>query len=99
MNMKDMMAQVQRMQKDITAKQNEINSKEFISKVQGIEIIMNGDRTLKSIKIDKEIIKNPEDIELLEDMIQVAFNDVMKKISDEIEKQLGAYGNGLNGLL
>lgn len=99
MNMKNMMAQVQKMQKDIENKQNEINVKEFTAKAQVVEIIMTGDRKIKSIKIDKSILNDFNDIDLLEDMIKIAFDDVLIQISKEVESKLGSYGNGISGLM
>ena len=62
-------------------------AKEFTSVVGGgmVEITMLGDKTLKQIKIKKEVV-DPDDVEMLEDLIVSAFNDVMAKIDIE-EKQ------------
>ena len=53
----------------------------------------------KKIKILKDTLNDADDIETLEDMLQLAFNESVTKIEQEKEKKLGAYANGLNGLL
>lgn len=97
MNMQNLMAQAQKMQKDIEKKKSEINSKEFIGKSQIVEIIMLGDKTCKLVKINGEI--DNDDKEILEDMIKIAYNDAIKQIESEIEKSLGSYGSMLNGIM
>ena len=60
---------------------------------------MYGSKKIKKIKILKDTLNDADDIETLEDMLQLAFNESVTKIEQEKEKKLGAYANGLNGLL
>ena len=55
--------------------------------------------TSDKININKAIVKDQEDLETLEDMIMVAINETVTKIDKDKEQKLGAYANGLNGLL
>lgn len=99
MNMQNLMAQAQKIQKDIQKKQDEINSTVFTTKNEFVEIEMYGSKKIKKIKILKDTLNDADDIETLEDMLQLAFNESVTKIEQEKEKKLGAYANGLNGLL
>lgn len=99
MNMQNLMAQAQKIQKDIQKKQDEINSTVFTTKNEFVEVEMYGSKKIKKIKILKDTLNDAEDIETLEDMLQLAFNESVSKIEQEKEKKLGAYANGLNGLL
>ena len=96
MNMQSLMAQAQKMQKDIMNKKEEINKQIFIGNSQGIEVTVNGKKELLSIKINEE--KKNEDLEMLQDMIVVAVNDALKKVDSAIEKSMGQYGSAFNGL-
>ena len=99
MNMQNLMAQAQRMQKDIQAKQEQINKQLFIGESQAVAITINGKKEMTDIKIDKSIIKDSEDIEALEEMITIAFNNALEKVNQEIDTKLGVYAKGLNGLM
>lgn len=99
MNIQNLMAQAQKIQKDIQKKQDEINSTVFTTKNEFVEVEMYGSKKIKKIKILKDTLNDADDIETLEDMLQLAFNESVTKIEQEKEKKLGAYANGLNGLL
>ena len=96
--MQNLMAQAQRMQRDIQKKQEEIYKKEFDSESGAVKILINGKKELINISINKEIIKDSDDIEALEDMIKIAMNDAFTKVDKEFESKLGSYAKGLNGL-
>lgn len=98
MNMQNLMAQAQRLQKDITAKKDEIDKTIFPGKSEWVEISFNGKKEIQSFKIIKEGEIAEEDKELLEDMILLAIKDSFKKIDDETEKKLGQYAS-MSGLL
>lgn len=98
MNMQALMAQAQRMQKDLLKKKEEISKKEFIGKSELVEVIFNGDKKVKSINITKEHALEVEDIEILEDMLQIAINDAMKQIDKEMNDKMGAAAGSLNGI-
>ena len=96
MNMKNLMAQAQKMQKDIQNISNELENKEYSEDNGIIKLIMNGKREIIKFEINKQ--ENFEDIELLEDMIVTAFNKVLKNIEEEKERKLGKYTGGLGRL-
>lgn len=98
MNMQNLMAQAQKMQRDIEKKQKEINETKFESTTQAVTITLMGDKTLDSIVIDKSIIEDSDDLDALEDMIKIAHNDALSKIQKETEAKLGSYSKSLNGL-
>lgn len=98
MNMNNLMAQATKMKKDIEKKQNEINNTIFLGKSQLVSIEMNGKREVNKIVIDSKILNDKEDLEILEDMITIAINDVLSKIDKKTNEEMSAYGSGLNGL-
>lgn len=99
MNMQKMMQEAQKLQKELQKTQKELSNSIYTGSSSLVEITINGDKEVKSVKIslDKDIDK--DDIELLEDMIVVAFNDAVKKSNSDKEKKLGKYGQGLSGLM
>lgn len=94
MNMQAMMKQVQKLQKDMTKTQEEINNTEFTGKSSLVTIVMNGQKKLKSVKISAEEL-DKDDIEMLEDMIVVAINDAINEIDKVTEEKMGAYTKGM----
>ena len=59
-----------------------------------VKVVMNGKHELKKINIDKSLL-NAEEIEVLEDLIIAAINDVNKKINEDMNSQLGSLSGGL----
>ena len=98
MNMNNLMAQAQRMQKDIEKKQEEINKSEYQGSSQLVDIVLYGSKKIKSIAIKNKEQLEAEDLEMLEDMIKIAFNDAVAKIESDIEAKLGMYAK-LGGLM
>ena len=99
MNMQNLMAQAQKLQKDIQKKQAEIDETIFEGKSEWVTVTMNGKREIQSLDIKKDLLDDKDDLEMLEDMIKIAFNEALKKIADEIESKMGMYGGGLGGLM
>ena len=99
MNMPNLLAQAQKIQNDIQKKQSEINSTIYSTQNEFLSVEMYGSKKIHKININKEIVKDQEDLETLEDMIMVAINETVTKIDKDKEQKLGAYTNGLNGLL
>lgn len=97
-NMQGMMKQVQKMQKDMEKAQTELNQKEFIGEAtnQLVTVAMTGDRKVKEVTI-KEGIVDPEDIDMLQDLVTMAMNDALKKVEQATESTLGQYTKGLPG--
>ena len=99
MNMQNLMAQAQKIQKDIQKKQAEINSTIYNTQNEFLSLEMYGTKKIHKITINKEIVKDSEDLETLEDMLMVAINETVTKIDKDKEQKLGSYASGLNGLL
>lgn len=80
-NMQQLMRQAQKMQQDMQRARAELDEREFTSSVGGgmVELTMLGNKTVKSLSIKPEVI-DPDDKEMLEDLIVSAFNDVVAKI-------------------
>ena len=98
MNMQALMQQAQKMQRDMTKKEEELNKKTFVGTSELVEVTSSGDKKLVSVNIKQEGSLDEEDKEILQDMMVIAVNDAMKQIDKETEKMLGAYGSQLNGL-
>lgn len=98
MNMQSLMAQAQKMQRDITKKKEEIDKTEFEGKSELVIVKVNGKKDVLSINIDKNASLDSDDLEVIEDMIKIALNDAFSKVDAETEKQLGSYGGSLGGL-
>lgn len=97
MNIQAMMKQAQKLQKDMMSAKEEIDKTIFEGKSSLVTITANGKREILSVKISSDSLEK-EDIEMLEDMIQVATNDVMKQIEKETEQKMGKYTQGMPGL-
>jgi len=98
MNINNLMAQAQKMQKDIEKKQQEIYSTEFIGESEWVEVILLGNKSIKSLKIKNKMTMDEEDLECLEDMIKIAISDAQNKIDKEIEMKMGSYSKLAGGL-
>jgi hypothetical protein len=97
MNMQNLMAQAQKMQRDIQKKKDEIDKTLFTGNSELVEVVFNGKKEMTSIKIKVQEL-DKDDIEVLEDMIVLACKDALSKVDKEIESKLGNIGSGLNGL-
>ena len=93
MNIQAMMKQAQALQKDMLKAKKEIDEKEFVGESSLVKVTLLGTKEVKSVKIDSSSELDKEDIEMLEDMIMVAFNDATKKIDTETEKKMGKFAN------
>lgn len=96
-NMNQMLKQAQKMQADMAALQEDLETREF-SAVSGggmVEVTVDGKHLIKSIKINPEAI-DPDDAEMLEDLITVAVNEAISNASKTSEEEMGAITGGLN---
>ena len=96
-NMNSMIKQAQKMQEEMTALQEELNVTEYRTTVGGgaVEIMMTGDKVLKEIKIKPEVV-DPEDVEMLEDLILSGVNEVLRNLENDSEQKMNAISGGLN---
>lgn len=96
-NMNNMMKQVKKMQEQMEKAQQDIEEKEFESTSGGgvVSATVNGKKEVIAIKIDPDVI-DPEDVEMLEDLIIAAINDAMKKADEYSGQTMGKLTGGLN---
>lgn len=101
-NMNQMLKQAQKMQTDMAALQEELDAREYTAVSGGgmIEVTIDGKHTLKSLKIKPEAV-DPDDVEMLEDLITVAINEAISNAVKTSEEEMSAITGGLNmpGLL
>ena len=92
MNIQAMMKQAQKMQADLTKTQEELASKEFEASCGGgaVEVKVSGAKVLKEIKIKPEVV-DPEDVEMLQDLIMTAINEALRKVDDASSDAMGKY--------
>lgn len=101
-SMQGMIQQAQKMQEEITKKQAEIDEMDFTASVGGgaVEVVMSGKKELKSITIKPEVV-DPEDVEMLQDLVISAINEVLRAVESKTSDEMDKITNGLNipGLL
>ena len=104
-NQANMMKQIQKMQEEMEQKQAEVAATEFTASAGGgvVEVAVNGAHEVKNVHIDPEVL-DPEEVEMLEDLLLAALNEANRKAAEAMEKAMdGATGGmnipGLNGLL
>ncbi|MGN0586823.1 MAG: YbaB/EbfC family nucleoid-associated protein [Oscillospiraceae bacterium] len=96
-NMNGMIKQAQKMQAKITELQEDIESREFRTTAGGgaVEVVMSGRKEIKSLTIKPEVV-DPNDVEMLQDLVISAFNDAVHQIEDTSEKEMGAITGGVS---
>ncbi len=96
-NMGNMMKQMQKMQKQMEDTQRELEEKEIEATVGGgaIRAVVNGKKELLSIKIDESVV-DPEDVEMLEDLVLTAVNEALRKAEDMMVKEMSKLTGGMN---
>ena len=95
--MKDLMKQAKKMQQDLQKAQEEAENMVMEATSGGgmVTVKVNGKNQLLSVKIDPEVV-DPEEVDMLEDLVVAAVNEAMKKISIETEQKMSKYTGGLN---
>ena len=91
MNIQNLMREAQKMQKNLQKTQEELLNSKYEGTSSLVTIILNGNKDILSIKINSDDVLEREDIEMLEDMIMVAFKEAAKKVDLDKEKKLGKY--------
>ena len=96
-NMNQMLKQAQKMQEDMATLQEDLEQREYTASSGGglIEVTVTGKHELKSLKIKPEAV-DPEDVEMLEDLITVAVNEAIGNAMKASEEEMGAITGGLN---
>ena len=96
-NMNQMLKQAQKMQEDMAALQEDLEQREYSATSGGgmIVVTVDGKHLIKSIKIKPEAV-DPDDVEMLEDLITVAVNEAISNAAKTAEEEMGAVTGGMN---
>lgn len=96
-----MIKKLQKMQRDMVKAQKELEASTFYGSAGGkmVTVEFTGDKVMRNITIDKEVVEDPEDLDMLQDTIIAAVNDCMKTIDTETESVMSQFtGGGMGGL-
>ena len=102
-NMANLMKQAQRMHRQMEEQQKEMESKEFTATAGGgaVEVTVSGKCEVLGVKLAEEVV-DPDDIEMLQDLIVAAVNEAMRKVDEEtgaaMSKLTGGLGGGIPGM-
>lgn len=102
-NMANLMKQAQKMQRQMEEQAKEMEAKEFTATAGGgaVEATVSGTKKLVKLKLAEEAV-DPDDVEMLEDLIVAAINEAMEKVDEEsssaMSKLTGGMGGGMPGL-
>ena len=92
MNINSLMKEAKKMQADMEKSQEELVSKEFEASAGGgaINVKVSGSKEIKEIKIQKDVV-DPDDVEMLEDLILTCVNEALRKVDSAQAAQMGKY--------
>ena len=92
MNINQLMKEAKKMQADMEKSQEELASKEFEATAGGgaVSVKVSGDKLVKEIKLQKEVV-DPDDVEMLEDLVLTCVNEALRKVDEAQASELGKY--------
>lgn len=95
-NMNQMIRQAQKMQEAMEKAQEELNAKEYEATSGGgmVTVVMNGKKEVTKVALKPEVV-DPEDVEILEDMIAGAVNEAIRAVEADSQQVLGAITGGM----
>ncbi|WP_066195122.1 MULTISPECIES: YbaB/EbfC family nucleoid-associated protein [Gracilibacillus] len=96
-NMNKMMKQMQKMQKDMMKAQEELQEMTFEATAGGgmVKVVANGKKEIVDIEINEEVV-DPDDVEMLQDLIIAATNEVLNEVEETTNDKMGKFTQGLN---
>lgn len=96
-NMGNMMKQMQQMQKKMMKAQDELNAMTFKASAGGgmVTAVASGKKEITDIQIKEEVV-DPDDIEMLQDLVLAAVNDVMNQVDEKTNATMGQFTKGMN---
>ncbi|MBE3570162.1 MAG: YbaB/EbfC family nucleoid-associated protein [Bacillales bacterium] len=96
-NMQNMMKQMQKMQKKMQQAQEELGEKRVEGTAGGgmVKVVVSGHKEVLEVVIKEEVV-DPEDIEMLQDLVLAATNDALKKVDELTNETMGQFTKGLN---
>ena len=97
-NMANLMKQAQRMQRQMEEQQKELEAKEFTATAGGgaVEVTVSGKKEVTKVKLAEEAV-DPDDVEMLEDMIMAAANEALRKMEEDTAAVMSKLTGGLGG--
>lgn len=97
-NMNNLMKQAQKMQKQMEEAQKELEEQEITASAGGgaVEVTVSGKREITKVKLSEEVV-DPEDIEMLEDLIMAAANEALRKVEEASQASMSKITGGLGG--
>ena len=97
-NMNNLMKQAQRMQRQMEESQKELETKEFVAKAGGgaVEVTVTGKKEITKVKLSEEVV-DPEDIEMLEDLVMAAANEALRMAEEANAEVMNKMTGGLGG--
>ena len=98
-NMNNLLKQAQKMQRQMEEAQAALEEEEVSATAGGgaVEVVMSGKKVLTSVKIDKDVV-DPEDVEMLEDLVMAAVNEALRKVDELSEQRMSKFTGGTGGL-
>ena len=98
-NMNNLMKQAQRMQRQMEEAQKELEETEVTAAAGGgaVEVTVSGKHEVTKIKLSEEVV-DPDDIEMLEDLIMAATNEAFRKLDEESQSSMAKITGGMGGL-
>jgi len=99
MNMNNLMKQAQRMQRQLEETRTEIEAEriEMTSGGGAVKVVINGKKEVLEIEIAPEVV-DPDDVEMLQDLIMTALNEAMRKADELYQNAMGKFG-GMGGMM
>ncbi|WP_428912463.1 YbaB/EbfC family nucleoid-associated protein [Niallia sp. Krafla_26] len=96
-NMQKMMKQMQKMQKDMAKAQEELGEQKIEGTAGGgmVTVVVTGHKQVVDVIIKEEVV-DPEDVEMLQDLVLAATNDALKKADELTEQTMGQFTKGMN---
>ena len=96
MNMNGMMKKVQKLQKQMTQMQEDLKKRtvEVTAGGGAVKIVMSGEKEVKDLKIDPAAV-DPEDVEMLQDLLSAAFNEATQKVDEMMANEMGKLTGGM----
>ncbi|HMA60971.1 MAG TPA: YbaB/EbfC family nucleoid-associated protein [Halanaerobiales bacterium] len=97
MNMNKLMKQAQKMQAKMSEMQEELENKTYEATSGGgaVKALVNGKKEVLDLQIDEDVV-DPEDVEMLEDLILAAINKAMSEATEELNEKMGQMTGGMN---
>ncbi len=95
-NMNGMMKKMQKLQNQMQKMQEDLKQRTVDVSAGGgaVKLVLNGEKQVQSITIDPEVV-NPEDVEMLQDLIAAAFNEGLQKVDDMLTSEMSKLTGGL----